>query len=581
TELKIIGVEEDAAKVAIARKALDHAGLYGVRVSVHHGSLANLPYGNYLANLIVSDNLLLSGELPGDAAEMYRCLRPCGGVAYLGQPKAASGKRLSRSDLGSWLKKDFAKETQIKTTDGLWAVIRRGVLPGAGDWTDQYGSADNSTCSKDELVKGEMDVLWWGEPGPRPMPDRGARNPAPVSANGRLFVQGDRILFGMDAYNGTILWTLAAPELRRTNIPRDCSNMAASDDYLYIAKGQYACGLNAQTGARDLKFKVPQTSDERPYDWGYVSSIGDSLLGSAVKKGSAYVGDDGEWYDSTSPNDVSNVTSDYLFALDRHQGKQRWLYQGGVVLNSTITVGDGVVHFIESRNPAAKAHASGRMNREVFTHQFLVALDLRTGRKLWEQPVDFSRATRMLYLAYGRQTLTVIGSSQQDYHLWAFDTKPESQKVVSEQDPAAIATTQLWEQHYPMARDHHGGAVQHPLIVGDVLYSEKRAFNLRTGVQLRDDLPERRGCGTMSASQNSLFFRHYFHGMWDLQTDRRTEFQGIRSGCWLSMIPSGGLVLAPESSSGCSCTHSIQTSVAYIPKASAKSNELGEKATPK
>ena len=32
-----------------------------------------------------------SGELPGSAAEMFRVLRPCGGVAYLGQPKGRLG----------------------------------------------------------------------------------------------------------------------------------------------------------------------------------------------------------------------------------------------------------------------------------------------------------------------------------------------------------------------------------------------------------------------------------------------------------------------------------------------------------
>lgn len=104
------------------------------------------------------------------------------------------------------------------------------------------------------------------------------------------------------------------------------------------------------------------------------------------------------------------------------------------------------------------------------------------------------------------------------------------------------------------------------LHVAEVLYSEKRAFDLRTGRQLRSDLPERRGCGTMAASMNSFFYRNFFHGMWDLKTDQRTEFLGIRGGCWLGMIPSGGLVLAPETSSGCSCAHSIQTSLAYIPK---------------
>ncbi|MCB1129338.1 MAG: hypothetical protein KDM81_22750, partial [Verrucomicrobiae bacterium] len=119
---------------------------------------------------------------------------------------------------------------------------------------------------------------------------------------------------------------------------------------------------------------------------------------------------------------------------------------------------------------------------------------------------------------------------------------------------------------YPPARDHHGGFIQHPLIVGDTLYSERRAFDLRTGRQTRDDLPDRRGCGTMAASSHSFFYRHHFHGQWDLDTNERKQFEGIRGGCWLSLIPSGGLVLAPETSAGCSCTHAIQTSVAYAPR---------------
>ena len=74
------------------------------------------------------------------------------------------------------------------------------------------------------------------------------------------------------------------------------------------------------------------------------------------------------------------------------------------------------------------------------------------------------------------------------------------------------------------------------------------------------------GCGVMSASNHSVFSRYEYHGMLDLDTNKRTEFLGVRSGCWLSLIPSGGLLLAPETSAGCSCGHSIQTSLAYVPK---------------
>ena len=42
-----------------------------------------------------------------------------------------------------------------------------------------------SSVLTDALV-GKMNVLWWGRPGPRPMPDRGPRNPAPLSSGGGM-----------------------------------------------------------------------------------------------------------------------------------------------------------------------------------------------------------------------------------------------------------------------------------------------------------------------------------------------------------------------------------------------------------
>ena len=73
-----------------------------------------------------------------------------------------------------------------------------------------------------------------------------------------MFVQGDRVLFGMDAYNGTVLWTFFSPEMRRSNMPRDGSNMVATDDVLYITIGGECIALNAQTGKREISIKAPQ-----------------------------------------------------------------------------------------------------------------------------------------------------------------------------------------------------------------------------------------------------------------------------------------------------------------------------------
>lgn len=563
SRLNVVVIEPDAARVNKIRRLLDGAGVYGIRVSAIRSEPGALPAGKYCANLIVSERML-AGELPPvEASEVFRTLRPNGGLLFLGH--AAKPARPDAGDLRTWFTAGGMQDVQVAAADGLWATYRRPALEGAGSWSHLYGGTDNSTCSKDDLVRGDLGVLWWGRPGPRPMPDRGPRNPSALTANGRMYVQGDRILFGMDAYNGAILWSTQAPEVRRANMPRDCSNMAAADDYLYVASGSTVTGIEGQRGARDLRFETPANPDGSHDDWGYLGVVGNTLVGSAVTPGSAYIGDDGEWYDGDSAEEVSVVTSKALFAMDRHDGKPKWTYRGGTVINSTITIADGQVFFVESRSPEAQNAPSGRQLREPFQDQHLVALELATGRRLWEQKVDFSAAERMLYLSYGKDTLIAVGGADDGYHVWAYDVP---QKPISADAPArtVIGDTKRWEQHWPVARKDHGGYIQHPLIVGDKLYCERRAFELRTGKQVRNDVPARRGCGIMAASNHSFFYRDHFHGQWDPVTNERREFQGIRGGCWLSVIPGEGLLLGPESSAGCSCTHAIQTSVAFAPR---------------
>ena len=99
-------------------------------------------------------------------------------------------------------------------------------------------------------------------------------------------------------------------------------------------------GIDAQTGARSRRYSVPGAGEESR-DWGYVAAEGGLLIGSRVKPGSAYLGDDGEWYEEYAADQIARVTSDLLFAMDPETGKPVWQYQGGAVLNSTITLGDG------------------------------------------------------------------------------------------------------------------------------------------------------------------------------------------------------------------------------------------------
>jgi hypothetical protein len=116
----------------------------------------------------------------------------------------------------------------------------------------------------------------------------------------------------------------------------------------------------------------------------------------------------------------------------------------------------------------------------------------------------------------------------------------------------------------------HGEQDLHPAIVNGTLYCEPQAYELLTGKPVDWGWPwlkSRRGCGTISASNTCFFFRHETMTQFDLASKlAATITSDTRPGCWINLIPAGGLLLAPEASSGCTCNHAVQTSLALIPK---------------
>ncbi len=553
SDLTIVAIDEDPQRVRAARETLDQAGIYGSRVTVRQASLPEAAFGPYFANLITSDTMLTTGQWPAEVSALYPYLRPAGGLLYVGQFDEAAGAPPSLDAARQWLSSAApGGEARTVVEDGLFLVHRRPELEGAGRWTHQYGRADNTACSRDEVVEADLTVQWWGRPGSRPMPDRGPRNPAPVSANGYLFSQGDRVLFGMDAYNGTVLWSLQVPQLRRANMPRDCSNMVAADDTLYLALGGYCVGLDAATGRRKHRLSLPHPASPATHDWGYLASAEDTLVGSCVKKGTHYLGDDGEWYEDFGEPNVARVTSDRLFAVDRDQSSLRWTYDGGTIINSTITMADGTIWFVESTNSAAADAPTGRLFDEVQRDQQLVAVDRRSGSVLWKKPFDFSKCEYSIYLCHGDDNLIATGADRNKvFHTYALDAKNGEL---------------LWEHQARAQKTHHSGHLSHPVLIGKKLFINRMVLDTATGNVLQTDLLERRGCGTMAGSNRVIFYRHHYHGSWDLQSDERREYRAVRSSCWLGTIPAGGLLLVPESSAGCSCDDAIQTSMALVPR---------------
>ncbi len=51
---------------------------------MEQGELDALPHSDYFANLIVSEEALVTGRLEASAREAIRVLKPCGGVLFVG-----------------------------------------------------------------------------------------------------------------------------------------------------------------------------------------------------------------------------------------------------------------------------------------------------------------------------------------------------------------------------------------------------------------------------------------------------------------------------------------------------------------
>ena len=553
SKFRVLCVETDAAKVAAARATLQKTGVYGSRIAVLKvGSYSDLPLPPYFANLVVSAELSENGKCASAAAEVCRVLRPNGGVAYVGQP------RLDGAKLAAWLKGAPLKYKIRSDERGVWATITRNApLPGSGDWSHQYGRSDNATTSGDALMgakkTSDMEVLWIGRPGPRYQADRQVRKPAPLATNGRLFIQGLERIIAADSFNGEILWSLEVPGLMRFNMPRDASNYCADNDSVFIATEDKCWQVNARTGAVErMHDVVPAPGKTWPFAWGYIASEKNLLLGTSTKKGSTFTGywGSGSWFDGSGGVGTAKVCGDNLFAIDKTSGSTKWTYSEGVIINTTIAIGGGRIYFVESRNKKMK-DLDRRLiwDGELWKDQYMVALDVETGRKVWEKVIEPAAGTVMFSLSYSGERIVLLSSGGGRYSLYTFGA------------PDGKAT---WKTAFGWSGGNHGAHMARPIILGDKVYVSPAGFNLTTGEKMKDGIPNGR-CGTVSAGKDSFFFRGGGSvAMWSPSTKDWTSWNRLRPDCWLSTIPANGMVLSPEGGGGCWCSVWMETSVGFV-----------------
>ncbi|MBC8404603.1 MAG: PQQ-binding-like beta-propeller repeat protein [Planctomycetes bacterium] len=473
------------------------------------------------------------------------------------QRLVAPGGLLASSNSLSISKKQFTAAGQI----GNLNLYRRLPLAGAGAWSHLYGRPDNTAFGGETLAGSstveELETQWVAPPGPRYQTDRQNRRPAPLATAGRLFLQGKDRLMALNSFNGQLLWSWELPELNRFNMPRDCSNWCADDDAVYVAIGDSCWQLDAASGVQNQRLQVSEDME-----WGYVARADDLLLGSEVKPGQTFTDWWGGtyWYDAREGSATEKVCSDSLFAHDLTQNQLRWKYQNGLILNTTITIADQRVYFLENRSPELQEQATRRFaGTGLFDDLHMVALDLQTGDVVWQRPAKPLPGDVATWLAASDGHLLLVTSHRNpdvgqvggEFAVYAFD---------------ADSGDSQWRRKFTWEVDHHGKSISRPAIVGGQIYLRPLVLDLADGKVLRQQFPEGHQCGSYAASSNAVFLRCGNLAVWSREDWTASRWERLRPDCWISTIPANGMLLSPEGGGGCSCGSWIETSLGFLPR---------------
>ena len=100
------------------------------------------------------------------------------------------------------------------------------------------------------MVRGDLGVLWYGDPGPAEMINRHDAAAAPLSTDGRMFVQGHGQHHGLRRLQRPVSVGVQNPGAVRTGVfnNEDTSNFAASDDAVVRRGRRHCTAFDAATG---------------------------------------------------------------------------------------------------------------------------------------------------------------------------------------------------------------------------------------------------------------------------------------------------------------------------------------------
>ncbi len=567
TSLRIKMLVPNPERLPALRDTLARAGWYGGRITASLMPAKELPYPPYLFNFVID----LGDTHTVPSSELFRVARPFGGVVLLAGFNSAAAPQ----EMGFQSEKTGAGDRFV-----------RGSLPGAKNWTHNHGSPANRQCSEDSLVQGPFGILWYGEPGPRQRIERHATPPMPLVVDGIMFLEGYDLLMAYDVYNGTQYWERWIPGVTRQGLPVGTSNLVADGQYLYaVAENARCLQLDRLTGLTVREFPAPQLPGNDHHYWGWIAKEGNLLFGSRADH-------------DTRRRQAKHDSNHAVFALDSSSGKLQWIREGQGIDNDSIAMDNGILFFVdrnltETEKAAALAETvkdNSVKNRPAVDRKGnpippdlrkIVALDSTTGAELWTKPFNFTDITlddSALGSHIGHSVLCMVRDG-----ILVLSGQGSLGHPYREYKAGEFARRAIYALDTKTGKLLWGGRRNYrkrPVIVGDEIYAEPHAWKLKTGEPLLtvnpltgepiplDFLRGYSGCGHLVASGAALFGNAGSGGMahYNLsQPDGYTPLGNLQLSCGMGAVPAGGVFIAPEGRSGCTCATPIHTSVVLYP----------------
>lgn len=586
-------VDDNPQRVDSLRRELERAEVSGVSVHVSPPQAFRPP--KYVGHMLFIAPELARTIDAQTLASLYQSVRPYGGVLHLLLPE--SGGAAAAIELSQRLSSLNLEQAHIERLEYSVCVRRVGPLPGAADWTHQYGDVANTIKSDDSRVQLPLGVLWFGGSSNVDVLPRHGHGPPEQVVGGRLYIQGMNSLSCRDVYTGRVLWkrefedlgtfdvyfddtyedTPLDPQYNQVHIPGANgrgTNYVVTEDRVYLLIGATCQVLDPLTGETLQRIEMPRDANGEQPEWGYIGVIDDVLLGGvgfAKYRDRYQLKFEADQQLSRSKAGFGSKSLDRagsagLIAFDRYSGKQLWQ---ATALHSFwhngIVAGGGKVYCLD-KNPSHIEEALRRRGKDLPDSYRIVAFDTQTGQTAWQ----VSTGIFGTWLGYSEQfdLLLQAGAQASD----RLTTETGRGMTVYRASDGQVQ----WQKDSLV---YSGPCILHNdlIITNTNSYSESAgAFYIQTGKQKMIKNPltgqiqpwkitRAYGCNNIIASENMLTFRSGAAGFYDLLNEGGTgNLGGFKSGCTSNLVVANGVLNAPDYTRTCSCSYQNQTSLALV-----------------